>query len=1097
MLSPSQKSEQPLPRETPPSEAEGSGAFRMGQGQRHHAGTRVSRFWTMDPKGFLGRKKSSKDRRSEHPGRSHRKTQFCVGVAILSSLGWIAAMMLKHPGFAIATLMLLLGPQSSSALMDSGFGVIAAVTLKHPGLTVATLLLLMGPQPSSAFMAYDCNSPNASYEAISLLETEPCPDAQRDYRRPVNFTVQLLHRQEARYFEAVRCDYRVTISVHQCGFDSIRYHQEVLAQHQRIDIGAKECQKIADDGSFLYQGQVIAAKLDQEIHHVLYTEGRVKDNGACETKDFWRNGRHYQGYYEMHVLTGRSWKVKGKTEVGLPLAVLGGTVSDIYTHGHTYSTEYGNYVWPVEEPQCKETYSQIHVGTAQVHQRADVAPHILNEALAVFEERRKLRDEDRSIAVIFQGDVRACGRPCFTTQIPGILACVYREGETVEPFAFKKEFEQDRIIAQVQLQYNHVRTSIDNNADFSRIVADMCEMKDKWNRNVIRDLSGADNKHALMERTGPGHQLTRSGAVIYVTRCAPVNVTRTEYKNCTQEIPVLADLGDKRGERLLFADPITYALTETPVELPCDTVFPIRWHIQGRWFCATPRVVSCDPPRRLPINHDPFQERDHYTHLGSHAYTQAQLDAHKNTQLEYHALGASVAKNAHWATTHGQPGESTSTAYRMGLPISDVDEEIMKLNILGRLSLFIPTFGDAWRWLTGIGLILSILYLLAATAARVFYVYRREGCGLWAFGAVFGVIFSLFYLPMRIFRNAFRDVTGQMDRMAVHRSLRGPRVWPDGSPRDRDDGGDPPQPPPPPGPSGASTRPSAPPTSAMHDLMDLEAGSGLTNRKEPYRVPRRQMETMPDLQEMQQLATSGVPQGTEATGPAPGSSLADELQQHQLRRTGLFNHRLSPPPDYSALRNLKGSLRDIRQGAGALLNPVIRGKGHRRVPGSWTNRSPGGSSSTGETRRTGSLDTLFNGHSNKDEAAGDGRDAGRANPSGPAPRTPPKASTGAVPRRRLPGAGEAGRRATSRGSILDHGAPRARASTATLAEDSSAPGGAAASLGGQLLEGPPAPGSGDAAAATPQPSSGGAEGPDLTGVIITGLGPRSVDLAVP
>jgi hypothetical protein len=347
-------------------------------------------------------------------------------------------------------------------------------------------------------------------------------------------------------------------------------------------------------------------------------------------------------------------------------------------------------------------------------------------------------------------------------------------------------------------------------------------MKDKWNRNVIRDLSGADNKHALMERTGPGHQLTRSGAVVYITKCAPVNVTRTEYKNCTQEIPVLADLGDGEGERLLFADPITYTLTATPVELPCDTVFPVRWFIQGRWFCSTPRVVTCDPPGRLPINHDPFQERDHYTHLGSHAYTPAQIEAHKNTQLEYHATGAVVASNAHWATTNGQPGESTSTAYVIGSPLSNKAEEVMKFNILSRLSLFIPTFGDAWRWLTGIGLILSILYLLASAAARIFYVYRREGCGLWAFGAAFGVVFSLFYLPLRIFRNAFRDVTGTMDRAAVHRSLRGPRVWPDGSPRDEDDRGQPRPPPPPPGPSGAGPQPSAPPANAMRDLMDME-----------------------------------------------------------------------------------------------------------------------------------------------------------------------------------------------------------------------------------------------------------------------------------
>ncbi len=51
-------------------------------------------------------------------------------------------------------------------------------------------------------------------------------------------------------------------------------------------------------------------------------------------------------------------------------------------------------------------------------------------------------------------------------------------------------------------------------------------------------MQGLTAPYSLLQVFGRGHVITKNGAVVYVTRCNPVEVLPNISLNCTEEIPV-------------------------------------------------------------------------------------------------------------------------------------------------------------------------------------------------------------------------------------------------------------------------------------------------------------------------------------------------------------------------------------------------------------------------------------------------------------------------------------------------------------------------------------------------------------------------------
>jgi hypothetical protein len=98
-----------------------------------------------------------------------------------------------------------------------------------------------------------------------------------------------------------------------------------------------------------------------------------------------------------------------------------------------------------------------------------------------------------------------------------------------------------------------------------------------------------------MQVFGRGHQVTRNGATVYVTRCQAAEVLPRTHTNCTNEIPAILN-----GTNV-FVDPISFVIKAAAAPLRCNDVAPPRWRLNGRWYCAFPEIRDCAEPGRIPM----------------------------------------------------------------------------------------------------------------------------------------------------------------------------------------------------------------------------------------------------------------------------------------------------------------------------------------------------------------------------------------------------------------------------------------------------------------------------------------------------------------
>ncbi len=179
----------------------------------------------------------------------------------------------------------------------------------------------------------------------------------------------------------------------------------------------------------------------------------------------------------------------------------------------------------------------------------------------------------------------------------------------------------------------------------------VCEIEQKTLENALTTLAGGQNRYALHSLLGPGHRVTRLGAAAYVYKSKPVNAARAEHRNCTQEIPVR--LGNT-NRTIRFADPITRVLSEYAMMVPCDSLAPVRWFVDGVWFCAHPEVEICAVlPKQLTPG--PYQiEREDFTlGLSGGIISEDQLERHRLAELILHLREAQAAATSAYANRHG------------------------------------------------------------------------------------------------------------------------------------------------------------------------------------------------------------------------------------------------------------------------------------------------------------------------------------------------------------------------------------------------------------------------------------------------------------
>jgi hypothetical protein len=153
-----------------------------------------------------------------------------------------------------------------------------------------------------------------------------------------------------------------------------------------------------------------------------------------------------------------------------------------------------------------------------------------------------------------------------------------------------------------EVSFLQVKATMSLKERIRQVKAEICDNRRQIAHVRLESLAGAENPYSLMQVFRRGHQITRNGATVYVTKCQPVEVVPRQHTECTNEIPVTFN------DTEVFMDPISLVIKTAAAPVRCNDIAPLRWKLGGKWYCSFLALRDCAEPAQLPV--DPVKISD-------------------------------------------------------------------------------------------------------------------------------------------------------------------------------------------------------------------------------------------------------------------------------------------------------------------------------------------------------------------------------------------------------------------------------------------------------------------------------------------------------
>lgn len=603
-----------------------------------------------------------------------------------------------------------------------------------------------------ALRAYNCQD-KPLYLPISLLHPQSCPDPVRDYHPEETIRAQILQAETNYPMTAYQCSVTISRRVTRCGHDSLTYATKTTVYKQALEVTPQACRDAVASREIVVEQQripVVIGKLTSEVWH---SRGSVEAlSGACEVEASFQSGDHQvEKSYEETMADVMVKVVRGAYDVSSGVVTFTNGLAARAMDGVVRDGELGMMVWSAPEPSCEDTVSEIYLGPVQIHRRQDQKGD--HEAIVLVADNAT----EQYAGLQLRAPKRICQTHCFSTQATGIVICLLREMDgPLQNVAFQASADQAMARMQTQLSFLHIGTNMRTYDRFAVVQKDLCEVEHKLLTARLHRIASQGDPYALLDLFGPGHDLYRAGAVVYLVRCRAVSVRRISYANCTQEVPVNLTVNNASITR--FMDPINRVLREFPTILPCSPVTPVMWRIAGDWVAVDPFIrTGVKAPIRLPTSTTPFTDDDWAKGMGEGLYSPDQISAHRQFQATYAARIPVAAKAAAAATSHHQ---LIGPEMRLGSLLDGSD----MANIVNHVGMsLVPMFwllGSTYNVVVGTILFAGIVKGVLGVVLRIISMYRQKGCGWWLVAAVWSTTYHLLALPWKVVDLAARALEG-------------------------------------------------------------------------------------------------------------------------------------------------------------------------------------------------------------------------------------------------------------------------------------------------------------------------------------------------
>ena len=180
-----------------------------------------------------------------------------------------------------------------------------------------------------------------------------------------------------------------------------------------------------------------------------------------------------------------------------------------------------------------------------------------------------------------------CGRAAMHTHIKNIVIFFHpMSGIQVASGKFSTATGEAEV-TRLQSEVSFLKATMSLKERIRQLKAEICDNRRQIAHVRLESLAGAENPYILMQVFGRGHQITKNGARVYVSKCQAVEVVPCQHTECTNEIPVTFN------ETEVFVDPISLVIKTAAAPVRCNDIAPPRWKLGGKWYCSFPALRDC------------------------------------------------------------------------------------------------------------------------------------------------------------------------------------------------------------------------------------------------------------------------------------------------------------------------------------------------------------------------------------------------------------------------------------------------------------------------------------------------------------------------
>ena len=642
------------------------------------------------------------------------------------------------------------------------------------------------------FTAYDCvrpptispNSSDINVKAIDLTTIRPCPDAKHDYEVPTHEMITLVQTHVPVRINVSRCKVVVTrmFTEHGVGLAySAVYGFQPLAVRMPVTIDDRTCLQMVKTKRFMATGQMVGGGRDSEVLNLTLDKEESVNWFPYGGQDKYGSPQEETQY---EVINGVKMKLNGNQAAILSVFIqelegqldIGArrvwneqySIHGVYEEGFKWSHDYGTFAWNKAErhDNCKDTMALVATERATVyrmkeHLRPDNDRFEFNGAMVVL----KNESAQRATGLVLKATAPGCLPECIETNIPYMVACITQAGRrSAANFSKIEERPANRV---VRLNLHGLGTFLELSSrigDYElglRMHEEICKLDIRSIRSEIAMMLHVGTQSPLQEFMDPDRQVNEDrhdpkfsiairGSVAYLLECNPIPVQLVDVSFCVQQIPVVRT--DRNDSRLLFVDSINYRLVELPTLVTCTKSLPIMYNVNGNYYCHNPRHGFCPEDSQPSVLKPSIGAArgiriSDLRAIGGLSFNQMQLDLiHEELQVTQYGPQANniITRNA---IRHSFDDEERSGLLRLGIPLSNLDIDLIKDAVSTQVFFLIRLFGHAFTNFFGILIMASVALYFMGCAARLYHTYQIEGCGCWIVQAILSSVGAVVVLP--------------------------------------------------------------------------------------------------------------------------------------------------------------------------------------------------------------------------------------------------------------------------------------------------------------------------------------------------------------